>query len=483
MGRKLIQILFVAAIFFSIYSCEDEGYMTSPDAQLVFSGDTVMFDTIFTTIGSTTRHFKVYNPYNENVLISRIRVAGGDFSSFRLNINGEVSNEAYEIEVPANDSIFIFVEVTIDPNGQNLPMVVQDSIEFTTNANLQNIKLVAYGQDFKLIKGATIKTTTWTSEKPYLVYGYAAVDSSSTLTIEPGTRIHFHKGAGLFVKGKIVAEGSSENPIIFLSDRLEETYKNIPDQWDGIILVSGSHDNVFNYVTIKNANIGLQAGTIEYDGYASLELSNSRIENMAYSGLFALKSRIYGYNNLIANCGFYAVALLVGGEYEFYHTTIANYWGGYSGRSRTTPSVIISNFLPVKKSDGSTVTYKGDLEKAFFANSIIYGNNSREIELGNNEENTFNYFFDHCIIQVPDSVDLSDKNYYKDVLKGNDNNPKFIDPYNKYNYSLDTLSAAKDIGSLVYAKMFQRDILNKSRLADDGPDLGAFERIEKRDGD
>jgi hypothetical protein len=483
LGRHILQILLVVSIFFSLNSCEDEGYMTSSDAQLGFSTDTVMFDTIFTTIGSTTQHFKVYNPYNENVLISRIRVSGGDFSNFRLNINGEVTNEAYEVEVPANDSIFIFVEVTIDPNGQNLPMVVQDSIEFTTNANLKNIKLVAYGQDFKLIKGQNIKTTTWTSEKPYLVYGYAQVDSSATLTIEPGTRIYFHKRAGLFVKGNIIAEGSYESPIMFLSDRLEDSYKNIPDQWDGVILVSGSHDNIFNYVTIKNANIGLQAGTIEHEGYASLELNNSRIENMAYSGLFALKSKISGYNNLIANCGFYAVALLAGGEYEFYHTTIANFWGNYSSRSRSTPSVIISNFLPVKKSDGTTVTYAGDLEKAFFGNSIIFGSNEKEIELGNNEENVFNYYFDHCIVQVPDSVDLSDKNYYKNVWKGVDHNPKFVDPFDDYDYSLDTLSAAKDIGNIVFAKMFQRDIMNKSRLADDGPDLGAFERIEKKDED
>ncbi len=468
-----------------MFSCEDEGYMNSSDARLIFSRDTVMFDTVFTTIGSTTQHFKVINPYNENVLISRIRVAGGDFSNFRLNINGVSTNEAYEVEVPANDSIFIFVEVTVDPNGQNLPMVVQDSIEFTTNANIQDINLIAYGQDFKLIKGGNIETTTWTAEKPYLVYGYVYVDSTSTLTIEPGTRIHFHKGTGLRVekKGKIIAEGTFEDPILFLSDRLEDSYKNIPDQWDGIILISGSHNNVFNHVSIKNANIGLQVGTIEDEGYASVELGNSRIENMAYAGLFAMKSRIYGYNDLIANCGFYAAAFLIGGEYTFYHTTIANYWGNYSRKARSTPSVIISNFLPVKQSDGSTVIYKGDLDNAEFKNSIIYGNNLNEIELGDNEENGFNYLFDHCILQVPDTLDLSDNDHYKNVWKGDDYDPKFIDPYENYNYALDTLSNAKDIGNPAYGRIVPYDIMNRDRMADDGPDLGAFERIEKKDED
>ncbi|MGC9355235.1 MAG: hypothetical protein ACP5D9_15415 [Mariniphaga sp.] len=481
MKRYLLQILLVAIVAFSLFSCEDEGYLSSPDAQLQFSVDTVMFDTIFTTIGSTTQHLKIYNPYAENILIGRIRVAGGEFSNFRLNVNGVSSNEVYEVEVPARDSIFIFVEVTIDPNGQNLPMVVQDSIEFTTNTNRQNIKLVAYGQDFKLIKSESIGTTTWTAEKPYLVYDYAYVDSTSTLTIEPGTRIYFHKDAGLYVRGTVIADGNFQNQIFFTADRLEDTYKNIPDQWNGIILFSGSHDNVFNFTNIKNANIGLQVGTIEDEGYATLELSNSKIENMAYAGLFAMKSKISGYNNVIANCGFYAAALLVGGEYEFYHTTIANYWGGYTSRVRKTASLVLSNALVIESADGSKVTHTGDLEKAFFGNSIIYGNSQMEIELGKNEEKAFNYYFDHCIIQVPDTFNTSNKDHYKNIWKGEDYNPLFMDPYDDYNYELDTLSAAKDIGNPDYAKLFPTDILNKDRFSDDGPDLGAYERIEKKD--
>jgi len=455
--------------------------MNSPDAQLEFSADTVMFDTIFTTIGSITQNLRVYNPYKEDILISRVSLGGGEFSNFRLNVNGEPVNEAFDIEIPAFDSIYIFVEITIDPNGQALPMVVQDSIEFTTNANIQNVKLVAYGQDFKPIRGETIETTTWTAEKPYLIYDYAYVDSLSTLTVEPGTRIHFHKGAGLYVKGKIEVNGTFQNPVLFLSDRLEDSYKDIPDQWNGIILFSGSHDNVFNYATIKNANIGLQVGNIEDEGYASVTLSNSRIENMAYAGLFSLKSKIYGYNNVIANCGFYAAALLVGGDYEFYHTTIANYWGNYSNRARSTSSLVISNALVIEQSDGSSITYTGDLEQAFFGNSIIYGNNSKEIELGNNEESEFNYLFDHCIIQMPDTFNTSNEEHFKNVWKGPHFDPEFIDPFDEYDYALDTLSPAKDAGSLVYGELFPTDILNKSRLADDAPDLGAFERIEKKD--
>lgn len=481
MVKYILHIFAIAFITISFYSCEDEGYMNSPDAQLRFSVDTVTFDTIFTTIGSTTQRFTVHNPYNENVLVSRVRLAGGDMSSFRLNVNGDIENEQYEVEIPAYDSIYIFVEVTIDPNGQNLPMVVQDSIEFTTNTNIQKIQLIAYGQDFKLVKGETLGNTTWTSEKPYLIYDYAYIDSTSVLTIEPGTKIFFHKNAGLYVKGTVEANGNFQEPITFLPDRLEDSYKNIPDQWNGIVLFSGSHNNVFNFCTIKNANIGLQVGNIENEGFASVRITNSKIENMAYAGIFAMKSKIYGYNDLIANCGFYAVTLLVGGEYEFYHTTIANYWGNYSSKARSTPSLTVTNVLIVEDDKGNSTKYRGDLKKATFGNSIIYGNNVKEIDLVNDPEKEFNFLFENCIVQMPDTFNTATKEHFRNVWKGPEFDPNFIDPYVDFNYQLDTLSAAKDVGDEEIGNLFPIDLLNQNRTADSGPDLGPYERIEKKD--
>jgi hypothetical protein len=478
--NKFLLILGVVLGLFVLFSCEDDRYLGSADAQLHFSADTVMFDTVFTTIGSTTRILKVFNTYKEKILISNVKIGGGEFSNFRMNVNGIAGNEVHDLEIPPNDSIFIFVQVTVDPTGQNLPMVVQDSIQFTINFNKQIIPIIAWGQDFHLIKSKVLKNETWSNDKPYLVYNYAYVDTLSTLTIEAGTRIHFHKGAGLYVKGKVEVNGTRDNPVMFLADRLEEVYKDIPEQWNGILLFSGSKGNVFNYAQIRNAVIGLQVGTIEHEGFATVNLANSKIENMSYAGIFSLKSKITAYNSLIDNCGFYAMALLVGGEYEFYHTTIANYWGGYSRKPRTTSSVAISNFLPVTKSDGSTVIYQGDLNKALFANSIIYGNNLVEVELGNNSKNLFNYYFDHCILQMPDTFNISNKDHYSNVWKGTNYDPKFVDISKKLIFELDTLSPAKDIGSSVYSKMFPFDMKGKDRTADKGPDLGAYERVEKK---
>ena len=211
---------------FYMLSCEDERYLSSNDVKLAFSVDTVMFDTIFTTIGSTTQHLKVYNPYDQKILISTIRLAGGEGSNFRLNINGFQADELYDVEVPPKDSIYIFVEVTVDPVGGDLPIVVKDSIEFLTNMNFQDVDLVAWGQDIVFVKEQITESTTWTAEKPYLVYSNAKVDTGAVLTIDPGATIFFPRGTGLYVKGRVVANGTLEQPVIFQGDRLEDVYES-----------------------------------------------------------------------------------------------------------------------------------------------------------------------------------------------------------------------------------------------------------------
>ncbi|HEX7584734.1 MAG TPA: right-handed parallel beta-helix repeat-containing protein [Prolixibacteraceae bacterium] len=475
--KKHIYIVILLLSLGYIFSCKDEKYLSSANVKLRFSVDTVMFDTVFTTIGSTTQHLKIYNPYKQKVLISSIKLAKDKTSNFRLNINGVSANEVHNLEIAPFDSMYIFVEVTIDPSGQNLPLVVKDSIEFVTNSNRQDIDLVAWGQDFNLIKREVLKTTTWTNQKPYLVYNYAFVDSNAILTIEPGTKIYFHKDAGLYVKGKVLANGTVDNPILFHGDRLESVYANVPDQWNGVLLYSGSKNNEFTNVEIKNANIGLQVGNIENEGFATVKLDKVKIQNMAYAGIFAMKSDIDASNCLITNCGFYAVALLVGGSYEFNHSTIANYWGGYGFKARTTPSLQIQNYLIINKDKPA---YIGDLAKANFGNCIITGNaiDGNELLLSNKTEALFNYKFDRCILQVADTFKTNNVVHFVNILKGVD--PKFVDPYKKYIFELDTLSPAKDSANRAISKLYPFDLKGRDRFLDAGPDIGALERQEKK---
>ena len=128
------------------------------DHRLAFSTDTMVFDTVFTTIGSSTRNFRVYNPNRQSIEISSVRLAGGANSPFRMNVDGEPTNHAQNLTVAPGDSLFVFVEVTIDPNNQNSPLRTMDSIVFETNGNLQDVKLVAWGQDVHLYDSLIVKT-------------------------------------------------------------------------------------------------------------------------------------------------------------------------------------------------------------------------------------------------------------------------------------------------------------------------------------
>jgi hypothetical protein len=467
MNKSLI-IDLILIITLAFVACEKDEYITSSDSKLVFSQDTILFDTIFTTIGSITKQFTVKNPYDKSINISSIKLAGNSDSPYRLNIDGFSGNILNNIEIRKKDSIYIFVEITVDPSGSNLPLIVQDSIVFSFNGTQQDVDLIAFGQDVHKYSNEIIGTETWISDKPYLIYDTLIVDFNNTLTIEPGAKIHFHKNSRLFVAGTIVANGTFESPIIFQGDRLEEDYDNVPGQWDGIYLISGSKDNIFNFTEIKNAIIGIQVDTLANMAKPTLQLTNSKIMNMSSVGIYAQGSTIYAYNNLIANCGQFAIALTIGGSYEFYHSTIANYWR-YS--TRTTPSVLLNNYYI----DINNITQVRPIEKAIFSNCIIYGQKETELLIEKIDGTTLNYSFNNTLLQVGSDFTIENPEAFTNVIF--DTDPKFKD-WENGDFGLDTLSVAKDIGDKDIGNLFPLDINQNNRTLDLGPDLGAFERIE-----
>jgi hypothetical protein len=467
--KYIIKILPVFIIYL-FFSCDEEQFYEQSNAKLRFSADTVIFDTVFTTIGSSTQKLIVKNPYSKSLKISTIQLAGGESSSYRINIDGHSGYSLNNIELRPKDSLYIFIEVNIDPTNNNQPLVVKDSIQFYTNENYQDVKLVAWGQDVHILNSKIIETETWINDKPYLIYNYLFVDTNSTLTIEPGVKLHFHNGSRMFVAGTLIANGTFENPIVFEGDRLEDIYEDIPGQWDGIWLLPGSKDHVFEFSEIRNAIIGIQVDTLANLDKPTLFLANCKIENMTSAGLFAQGSTVEAYNTLIANCGQFAAALTIGGSYEFYHCTFANYWG-YS--TRKTPSILLNNYYI----DIYGSTQVRNLNKALFGNCIIYGNKESEIVLDKNLSGEFNFKFDHSLIKVSADFSTNDPIFFENVIKNE--NPTFKDPY-KYDYELDTLSIAKDAGKVEFGLRFPLDIKLDNRTTDAGPDLGAFERIETK---
>lgn len=455
-------------------SCDISETSTTTSGTLSFSTDTLSFDTILTTIGSTTKQLKVYNNGRKNLIISDIRLASKN-SQYRLNIDGIPTNQLSMVEIAAHDSLYLFVEITPKKSIQDDPLEIKDSIIFETAQKEQNVKLISWGQDFNTVKAGEITETHWTSDKPYLIKQTVTVPQNQTLTIDAGTRIYFHKNAAFKVKGTVIANGSLEQPIIFRSDRLEQSYKNIPDQWTGIVFFSGSHNNQFNYVEVTNANIGIQVGTVEHEGFSSLDIRNSIIAHHGYIGLISIKSNIVSYNNVIADCAYYATSLLAGGKHDFKHTTIANYWSWVGHiRTQSTPALQLSNILSYQQ-NGKDVAIIKDLTNAQFHNCIISGNLINEVELGNSNSAQFNYEFRNCFIQLENNFNTTDPNHFTNIIR--EGTPKFKD-ISKFNFQLDTLSNMKDAGDIQYGKLIPNDILGVSRISDKAPDLGAYERVE-----
>ena len=105
-----------------------------PSKKLTFSADTILFDTVFTTLGSTTHQLRIYNTNNEDLKISSIRLIVGESSPFRINFDGDNNIEFYDKVIPAKDSLFTFLRVTINPNDLNTPFIVEDELEFIMQA-------------------------------------------------------------------------------------------------------------------------------------------------------------------------------------------------------------------------------------------------------------------------------------------------------------------------------------------------------------
>lgn len=476
----------VSSLAFLVLTCREEAFDTGAGARLAFSTDTVSFDTVFTAVGSTTLSFKVYNRGNRPVKIKNVWLAGGSESFFRLNIDGIPGWQSEDVEIGRDDSLFIFVAVTIDPQNVNNPFVVSDSVVFDLNGKLQNVKLLAYGQDVHLIDGEIVSTQTWINDKPYLVYNSFAIDTSAILSIEPGCKLYFHKNSSLIVWGRLLVNGTIENPVEFRHDRLEEFYDVVAGQWGTIYIDPMSTGNLINGAIIRNGIAGIQIGFPSDSKVPQLTLSNSVIRNKSFAGIYAFGADINCYNCVIADCAGAAAALLKGGNYRFTHCTVSN--SGVYGIARSGPSIVLSNvfynleFVP-ELNEYAYVERTGDLERADFGNCILYGNLNHEFQFASIGTHQFNYLFTHCLVKMnTDSVDLGDREHFRSLVLNED--PLFVNITDRYHldFSLDTLSPAKDKGSRDISAGFpylETDLAGNSRLSDILPDMGAYERKEE----
>ncbi len=472
--RKLLIILFLPGILF--FACHPErDYIEDTDAHLTFTLDTLYFDTVFTTIGTITKSFRVKNIYNRFIKIQEISLAGGSSSVFRINVDGTPGLRFTNLEIAPRDSMFIFVEATLDPNNSGDILRIQDSIVFLTNGNLQDIDLVAWGQDVHIIREGLInENTTWSADKPYLVLNYAYVDSASVLTMEPGVKVHFHRDAILYVDGSLQVNGTVDEPVWFGGDRLEQFYEHFPGQWGLIYLTQNSRNNRISYAEITNGTFGILISAPPGSGLMpDLEISNTIINHMSANGIYALNAAIAGTNLVIGNCGGSSLGLVYGGDYAFTHCTFANYWYSWYSNRKLPALLLIDYFITDDDRDGVFELHSGgEFDRAEFNNSIIYGNEHSELAIESYEGLQLNYRFDHCLIRVnEDSLDYRNDPLFTSIIS---NEEPLFDSI-PYSFQLDSLSPAIDAGLPAHAVEVPFDLEGNSRLEDSAPDLGAYE--------
>jgi hypothetical protein len=470
----LIAICFLSGAF--LFSCKKNSLLTNSSAKLTFSQNAVEFDTVFTTVGSTVQAFLVHNNHNQPIQIASVKLVGNYLSPFKINLDGTPGTSFSNVTIPANDSIYVFVTVTLNPNNQNNPLVIEDSLQFITNGNTQYVYLQAYGQDAYFYKpnvfpsnGPAYSFATcndvWKNDKPHVIFGYLAVNSGCKLTMEPGTKVYLHNNAVLYISqgGTLNVIGKHDSEVVFQGDRLEPEYQTVPGQWGEIWLSPGSINNNITWAVIKNGTIGVEADTLG-NSSPTLTIDHTIIKSMSQFGLLGQGSYIIGNTDLIADCQYFCVDLAIGGSYSFDQCTFANYW---SYGQRQTALLNINNWYQ----DVNGNNQSRPITKAFFGNCIIYGSQQEEVALDSAQGGAFNYYFEICDLATQHNT--SNSFHYSSSTFVNQN-PGFNNP-SVDNYNIPTGLPIDGAGndSIGYNLKYVTD-LNGATRPSSPYDLGAY---------
>lgn len=463
----MTKFLPIPLLFLVFISCRKEGFISSPDARVFLSADTLHFDTVFTTAGSVTQYFMVKNENDQKLLISSIRIMGGAGSVYQINADGSPGPEINNLELGANDSTYVFVNLSIDPSTDVLPFVVRDSIRIAYNGAERFVQLEAWGQNAHFFRDRTITgSETWTNDLPYVILGSLQVTNTGTLQIEKGCRIFVHADAPLIIDGTLRVNGEKDSldRVYFRGDRLDLPYADFPASWPGIFFTSGSRDNVLQYAVIKNAYQGIALQDPSVNANPKLVLNECIIDNAYDAGILALNSSVQARNCLISNCGKNLV-LVKGGKHLFEHCTVASYSNTYL--IHKDPVLLLTNYIAV-----NNVAVTADLE-ASFRNCIFWGENGtveNEVTVLKAGSGPFDVTFDHNLwkqVQEPTGINS---------VANLNNQPPLFDSINTsknyYDFRLKTGSPAIDkgvTGSILYD-------LDGNPRAVGAPDLGSYEK-------
>jgi len=396
MNKKFILLTVLIASL--IMACKKEGFIEGPNASIHLSEDTLFFDTVFTTTGSITQFFRIFNDNDQKLRVSNVSLAGGSASPFKINVDGTPGPAVSNLEIGANDSMYVFVSVQINPDAANLPFIVRDSIRIDFNGNTRWMQLEAWGQNANFLRSTKLTgNVVWTRNLPYVILGGIQVDTTASLTIQKGTRIYLHADAPFVVDGTLKVQGSSHDTdrVYFSGDRLDEPYKDFPGSWPGIYFRSKSHDNQLDYAVIRNAYQGIVADDPSINANPKLMLNQCIVDNIYDAGILGLKSSINANNCLVSNCG-KNVILAKGGNYTFNHCTVASYTNAFLVHKE--PVLQVTNYIKDANNNYLTANLTSS-----FTNCIFWGEGGSiddEVVVSKQGNTVFSVNFTNCLWRV-----------------------------------------------------------------------------------
>lgn len=455
--RNFVIIFLVFGVIMSC-SLDEENISADPSLDLIFSNDTIAFDTLLSATRSSTKRLKVINPNKEAIQLNSISLGKGSDSDYTVIINGRTSTFLSNQVLLGGDSLLILVEINVTPRNEDLPYIVKDSVVFEWNTNSEHVKLIAYGQDGIRRSNQVICNEIWTNNRPHIISDTVLVSSGCELTIEKGTKVFFENDAALFVQGTLRAVGDSSDHIEFRNARFDGVYDQVPGQWNGIYFLEGSTSNEISYTEIFNGQIGLRVGTPDDDVEPDVLVTNTRIYNMSFAGILSFTSDVQAINSLIYNCGTYLVGNFAGGNYTYQHCTFSNEPSLFI---QDEPVVLFSDNIILSEDEILVADLSVNVE-----NSIIWGASQSELDFSLTEDVNVFVRLNNNIIKTSEEIE---GNFTSQEF----NFPGFKDPF-LFDYSLDTLAFAKDKGTSIG---IEDDITGIER--DEMPDIGAYERIER----
>lgn len=466
MNWKLFSTISLWSLLIFIACRKDEISFDQPTQKLSISADTVVLDTVYNQMRSSTHLVKIFNNENKDIKIPKIYLGQGENSQYKINVDGKAGHYFTNIPLRSKDSLFVFIEIA--PNIKSPEIVAEDHVYIESGIAQQKITLLSVIQDAEFFISPKDNPkiinndTNWDKSKVKIILGELQLAEGKTLNIHPDTKVYFMQNSGLKINknATLNISGDLGKEVILRGHRNEPRYDTIPKNWNGIVLEEGSKLNI-NYAKIFGGTTGL------YLNQATAKVKNTILHTFQDYGIFAINTKIDAENLVINNTGISNIGIVKGGIYNILHSTLANFWSIFTYQKPTVISAQNEWITSNGKREYSDLTLN-------LKNSIAYTKYDDAIKLTPSLQSLFSYTFENSLIKHSANSSYAWENNSSIINSIKNLNPLFVNTFiSKMNLSLKENSPAKEKGNPSTAQQVPFDIRKVNRTST--PNIGAYQ--------